>query len=44
MDEAAICENCHKEHASIVFTPNEAGATEKHLCISCFENLNKQTA
>lgn len=42
MDGKNMCENCGKEFASIVFTPNEAGAVEKHLCISCFENLNKK--
>lgn len=47
MEGKDACDNCHNEllpGASIVFTPNEASATEKHLCMSCFENLNKQSA
>ena len=40
---ANTCESCGKEllaGGSIVFTPPESGAREKHLCLECFEKLH----
>lgn len=39
-----VCESCSKPleaSSSIVFTPTDGDAKEKHLCMSCFENLDK---
>ncbi|MBV9159760.1 MAG: hypothetical protein JO019_04155 [Candidatus Kaiserbacteria bacterium] len=46
MDGKNVCDNCSKELESggaIVFTPEGSNA-EKHLCMSCFEDLGKAEA
>ena len=38
------CESCHgeiDERTSIVFRPPGKGAQEKHLCMSCFEQMGQ---
>ena len=40
-----VCNDCGKaidKGGSVAFTPPESGATEKHLCISCFEKMDDE--
>ena len=42
MDDKKTCDECRKEvdaSGSVVFTPTSEGASEKRLCMDCFEKL-----